>query len=332
LFDPRNYLRHYVEKGKEAASVAEIGVCIAEEVLGEEIFRHLWASKSQRTLRIQLPGATEEENHLAAALARVPWEMARAAADQSTLNERNLLVRVVHDRAAPATHDFAMSELALQLIRENKDKHTRGERAHSLNLDNWRLTGLPEEISDLVWLDYLSFIGTQVSDLSPLTGLANLQWLNISETQVSDLSPLAGLAYLQQLVASETHIVGEGGAGKTRLLRRLYQTKKPLPEEHETTKGIDIHRHEFPLPKGRTFRPNVWDFGGQEIYHATHQFFLTKRSLYVLLDDTRKDYKTVHDAGFKYWLEVVDVLSDHSPMLIFQNEKVAAERSSMSKA
>src|SRR5262245_2556295 len=29
LFDLRNYLRHYVEDGKEAASVAEIGVCIA---------------------------------------------------------------------------------------------------------------------------------------------------------------------------------------------------------------------------------------------------------------------------------------------------------------
>ena len=66
---------------------------------------------------------------------------------------------------------------------------------------------------------------------------------------------------------------------------------------------------------------NVWDFGGQEIYHATHQFFLTKRSLYVLLDDTRTDHKSVHDEGFKYWLEIVDLLGDHSPVLIFQNEK-----------
>ena len=55
--------------------------------------------ESQRTLRIQLPGATEEDNHLAAALARVPWEIARPAADQPTLAERNLLVRVVHDMA-----------------------------------------------------------------------------------------------------------------------------------------------------------------------------------------------------------------------------------------
>ena len=48
---------------------------------------------------------------------------------------------------------------------------------------------------------------------------------------------------------------------------------------------------------------------------------MTKRSLYVLLDDTRKDDKTVHDVGFKYWLEVADLQGDHSPILIFQNEK-----------
>ena len=126
---------------------------------------------------------------------------------------------------------------------------------------------------------------------------------------------------VDHLYEAKMLIVGEGGAGKTSLLRRLYQTEKPLPKENETTKGIAIHRHEFPLLNERRFRLNVWDFGGQEIYKHTHQFFLTKRSLYVLLDDTRKDHKTVHDEGFQYWLEVVDLLSDHSPMLIFQNEK-----------
>lgn len=127
-------------------------------------------------------------------------------------------------------------------------------------------------------------------------------------------------------------LVGEGGAGKTSLLRRLYQSELPLPEENETTRGITIHRHEFEVrdaryPNGRMFRLNVWDFGGQEIYHATHQFFLTQRSLYVLLDDTRKDHKTLLDEGFKYWLEAVDLLSSHSPVLIFQNEKGGRSKS-----
>ena len=108
LFDLRSYLRHYVEDGKEAASVAEIGVCIAEEVLGVEIFLKLWEPQNRRTLRIQLPGASEDENLLAAALARVPWEIARPAADQPTLAERNLLVRVVHDMAEPKSAPIAL--------------------------------------------------------------------------------------------------------------------------------------------------------------------------------------------------------------------------------
>ncbi len=70
---------------------------------------------------------------------------------------------------------------------------------------------------------------------------------------------------------------------------------------------------------------NVWDFGGQEIYHATHQFFLTRRSLYVLVDDTRLNDKFASDPGFKEWLDWIEVFAGDSPVLIFQNEK--ADRS-----
>jgi hypothetical protein len=52
LFDLRNYLRHYVEDGKQVAAIAGIGVCIAEDVLGREIFEPLWKPETQRSLRI----------------------------------------------------------------------------------------------------------------------------------------------------------------------------------------------------------------------------------------------------------------------------------------
>src|SRR5437870_5822303 len=32
---------------------------------------------------------------------------------------------------------------------------------------------------------------------------------------------------------------------------------------------------------------HIWDFGGQEMMHATHQFFLTARSLYLLVLNRR---------------------------------------------
>lgn len=108
LFDLENYLRYYVEWGREAETIARTGVSIAEEVLGEEIFLLLWRARNRRTLRVRLPGATEREDLLAAALARLPWEIARPSAAGDTLAERNLLVRVVHDMAAPATEPLAL--------------------------------------------------------------------------------------------------------------------------------------------------------------------------------------------------------------------------------
>jgi internalin A len=145
----------------------------------------------------------------------------------------------------------------------------------------------------------------------------------------------AVLNYLREIEAQgEDHlyeakvlILGEGRAGKTSLLRRLYQPELPLPAEEATTKGIDIHRHEFIGQEDQPFRLNIWDFGGQQIYHATHQFFLTKRSLYILVDDTRTNNKSVHDEGFKRWLEMIETLSEASPVLIFQNEKGGRSKS-----
>lgn len=103
LFDLRSYLRTYVEPVQERAEVEKLGVVIAEEVLGAEIFGHLWRPESHRTLLIRLPGAGDEDNPLVAALARLPWEIARPRVESETLFERNLVVRVVHDTAPPAS-------------------------------------------------------------------------------------------------------------------------------------------------------------------------------------------------------------------------------------
>ena len=64
-------------------------------------------------------------------------------------------------------------------------------------------------------------------------------------------------------------------------------------------------------------RLNVWDFGGQEIMHATHQFFLTKRSLYLLVLNAREGEQ---DANVDYWLRIIESFGGDSPVLVVINK------------
>jgi GTPase SAR1 family protein len=120
---------------------------------------------------------------------------------------------------------------------------------------------------------------------------------------------------VDHLYEAKLLILGEGGAGKTTFAQKILNHNYELREE-ESTKGVEVLKWSFPIEGGRQFRVNIWDFGGQEIYHATHQFFLTRRSLYALVADTRKD-----DTDFYYWLNAAELLSDSSPLLIVKNEK-----------
>jgi internalin A len=108
-------------------------------------------------------------------------------------------------------------------------------------------------------------------------------------------------------------IVGEPGAGKTTLSRKLIDRSYQLRDE-ESTQGIAIRL--WRTEGTRQVRVNVWDFGGQEIYHATHQFFLTKRSVYAMVADSRQE-----DTDFYYWLNLIELLSDASPVILVLNEK-----------
>lgn len=188
----------------------------------------------------------------------------------------------------------------------------------------------------------LEFDSCQVETLEPIVHLFQKRFLYRSfngnpfvhpPPEIARQGDDAILRYFEELKSAKSKgetiilseakclIVGAGGSGKTSLARKLLHPNNPLPAEKETTQGIDIHPHNLKLPDGTDFRLNIWDFGGQEIYHATHQFFLTKRSLYILLDDTRKDEKTVNDPTFNYWLQVAELYGGGSPLLIVQNEK-----------
>lgn len=66
---------------------------------------------------------------------------------------------------------------------------------------------------------------------------------------------------------------------------------------------------------------NLWDFGGQEIYHATHRLFLADDSVYLLLwaEDTEEHPdETRHPVS--YWLDAIHDLARKSPIILVKNQ------------
>jgi small GTP-binding protein len=125
-----------------------------------------------------------------------------------------------------------------------------------------------------------------------------------------------------RLLQCKLLIVGNGEVGKTTLMKKL---KDPTFQfelgKEKTTHGINISPWElacrFNKKNTKTVKISLWDFGGQDIYHATHQFFLTKRSLYLLVWEARKEEDT---RSFDYWLDVVKLLGSGSPVLVVMNK------------
>ncbi|MBW4460651.1 MAG: leucine-rich repeat domain-containing protein [Nodosilinea sp. WJT8-NPBG4] len=77
--------------------------------------------------------------------------------------------------------------------------------AKSLSLSQTQVSDL-SPLSGLTQLSELYLDQTQVSDLSPLSGLTQLRILSLSQTQVSDLSPLSGLTQLSELYLDQTQV------------------------------------------------------------------------------------------------------------------------------
>src|SRR5205085_2172276 len=116
-------------------------------------------------------------------------------------------------------------------------------------------------------------------------------------------------------------LVGQGRVGKTSLVRYLVKKQKCQKGE-EPTLGIGRvpWLREIKPPnkrKKQTVTLNVWDFGGQEIMHATHQFFLTKRSLYLLVLNGREGGE---DADAEYWLKLIESFGGESPVIVVLNK------------
>ncbi|MGX9726408.1 MAG: COR domain-containing protein [Candidatus Electronema sp. VV] len=218
-----------------------------------------------------------------------------------------------------------------------------------LDLSYNQLTALPPEIGQLTSLALLLISRNQFTTLPPEIGqLTNLITLDLWNNNITKLPPeicqLTKLTklylednpltspppeivhngieairqYFSSLQAGEIPLyqvkvllVGDGAAGKTSLVKQLLG--EAFDQHEDTTHGISIRGWDVEAG-GQPIKVNIWDFGGQEIMHATHQFFLSKRSLYVLVLDGRKDERA------EYWLRHIESFGGDSPVLIVLNK------------
>ncbi len=195
-----------------------------------------------------------------------------------------------------------------------------------LDLSNNRLVSLPSEIGQLSKIEWLHLVGNRLNVLPiEICRLAYLTELELLDNPLNS-PPLEvaqkGIKFIRQYFAEleqgdqplnevKIILVGEGAAGKTSLVKQLLG--EAFDKEEDTTHGINIRGWQ-PDNGGQQIKVNIWDFGGQEIMHATHQFFLSRRSLYVLVLDGRKDERA------EYWLRHIESFGGDSPVLIVLNK------------
>ena len=195
----------------------------------------------------------------------------------------------------------------------------------NLDLSGNRLIELPDSLANLTSLYVLRLGDNRLSELPDWLGnLKSLRSLDLSKNDLkvlpswlgsklmtglqieldgnplnepalelfrSGIQALAG--YLQSLTDAKPQyeakliLVGEGNVGKTSLLAAL--KNEGFIERRPTTHGIEISPLTLRHPSlGLDMTVRAWDFGGQEVYRITHQFFYSQRALYMVVWNARQ--------------------------------------------
>ena len=205
------------------------------------------------------------------------------------------------------------------------------DRLLTLILHHNAITHLPPEVGALERLRRLDLHHNQlVSVPQEVAKLGSLEFLDLTENPLSvppeilikTGDPTAVMTYYvghldgpkRPLNEAKMVLVGQGGVGKTSLVQRL--TRDVFDPLESQTEGIAIQRWQVQV-NDTALQLNVWDFGGQEIMHATHQFFLTKRTLYLLVLDCRLNEE---ENRLEYWLKIIQSFGGDSPVIIVANK------------
>lgn len=220
--------------------------------------------------------------------------------------------------------------------------------------NNAGLKELPNEIGNLASLKALLLGNNQIINIP--TSFAQLEHLERLSLRDNPLNPALQSAYdacgelkgkgkyeplfaylrsLEQnaepLYEAKLVLVGEGNVGKTTLLKALKgpRTADDGPRQGEpTTHGVEIDINGLKLPHpekdGVEIQLNAWDFGGQDVYRVTHQFFFSRRSLYLLVWEPRRG---VQQGQVEDWLNMIRLrVGDDARVIIVSTHCKTGER------
>jgi|CXWL01.1.fsa_nt_gi GTPase SAR1 family protein len=211
--------------------------------------------------------------------------------------------------------------------------------------DDCQLQLVPTWLSELNYLEVIGLSNNKISDLS--SSLSQLEHLKTLELKDNPLNPALQSAYEQGLDGVKAYLrslegnaeplyeaklvlVGEGNVGKTTLLKALKGKKgKAAPKKGEaTTHGVEIDIRALHLPhptkKKVKIQLNAWDFGGQDVYRVTHQFFFSRRSLYLLVWEPRRG---VQQGQVEDWLNMIRLrVGDDARVIIVSTHCKTGER------
>lgn len=206
---------------------------------------------------------------------------------------------------------------------QNKIKYIPTSIAAIPNLKQLELAGnelvtLPDSMRSMPTLDFLSLHGNERLKIpEEILGAARPE---SREGGAPAARPGIVLDYFfrtlggnRPLNEAKLILVGRGSVGKTTLVHQLIHDRFV---EKTKTKGIKVSEWMI-HGEGGEITTHVWDFGGQEIMHGTHQFFLTERSLYLLVIAGREDRE---DEDAEYWLKTIRAFGGASPVIVVLNK------------
>lgn len=134
-------------------------------------------------------------------------------------------------------------------------------------------------------------------------------------------------------------VIGDGKAGKSCMIHRLVEDS--FLEHWNSTHGISVRQFD-PNSDDRfgrfPYKLNLWDFGGQDIYHHTHRMFLQSGTVYILLWNEETEFKDFifqetkrrryewRNKKLVYWLDYVRYLGKNSPVVVAQTRSLDRQK------